>query len=376
MSSSHRDRNRSYNDDDDRRRRRSRDRDGHGDRDRHREEDSRGRYSNRDDNRQRHRGNGSSSYDAEYESRRFRDRRDRETYEKYSRRSCSREENNSSRRGRKDNDEDRSSYHHQQQQRHQNTSREKHNGGHSDDSSSRGDYEWKRGGFGKNQQQQQSGSETNAPTYQSPLNESKQATNKTESDYLSKMSDKKLQESMDRYDADPDYSITDGLLDNIVIDKEKIQAEMQERLRQHLLAEGKLYPPKKPEPAAVAGAFVNDGSFLDMFKKMQQQQQESQEGTATASGSSTATLAANIAQPTTSTITAKPTEVKRPVGPMYGKRRGGKILKTGIVAKKKPIEEFSNTAVPGDAWSQYMNEVKRYKAVSCDVDNKNRPLVK
>lgn len=191
--------------------------------------------------------------------------------------------------------------------------------------------------------------------------------NKEESEYLAKLSDAKLQETYDRYEADPNFDITDGLLDNIVIDKEKIHTEMQERLRQHLLAEGKIYPPPKPEPRQQTTIFANDGSFLDMFKKMQEQQQE-QGAAAAASGSAVPIEAAQV---------KKPTEIKpRPQAPMYGKRRGGKILKTGIVEKKKPIEDSTADAAPGDAWSQYMKEVKRYKSVSCDVDNKTRPLVK
>lgn len=186
---------------------------------------------------------------------------------------------------------------------------------------------------------------------------------RNESEYLAKMSDEKLQETYERYENDPTFDITDGLLDNIVIDKEKIHKEMQERLRQHLASEGKVYPPPKPEPAQNNTIFANDGSFMEMFKKMQEQQQQ---------GASSSSAGGGEQQPSE----AKPAEVKRPLGPMYGKRRGGKILKTGIVAKKKPIEDTSADATPGDAWSQYMKEVKRYKSVSCDVDNKTRPLVK
>lgn len=320
----------------DRPRRRSRERGRDRDRDR-----NRGNDYYRDEGRRR--GHSPSSYDAEYESRRFRDRRERDVSDRYDRRrSRSRESRESRRHEERD--------HRNRDSRRQNS--------HSEDSSSR-DYE-SRG----HKQHHMEATEKRPDESQQPSQREK-----TQSDeFLAKMSDEKLQESFDRYEADPSYTMTDGLLDNIVIDKEKIQAEMQERLRQHLLAEGKVYPPPKPEPPPQTTAFANDGSFLDMFKKMQEQQQQQQQGTGEGSSSSGVTVGVAKSSATT--------EVKRPVGPMFGKRRGGKILKTGIVEKKKPIEDLSADAAPGDAWSQYMKEVKRYKAVSCDTENKNRPLVK
>lgn len=348
----------SYRDRDNRRGdRRDDHRDGR-DRDRRDRDDyeSRGRSSHRGG-----RGHSPSSYDAEYESRRFRDRRDRDRSDKYpsnNRRSRSRENTSTNRRN--DN-----RYEDESRGRGSTTRGREHNNSYSDDNSSSRDY---------NQQQKQNNSNFDQ-SKEAPFDDFKNnVKNKTESDeYLSKLSDEKLQESYDRYENDPSYDITDGLLDNIVIDKEKIHTEMQERLRQHLLSEGKVYPPPKPEPLPQTTAFANDGSFMDMFKKMQEQQQrEASGGEAGPSSSSSATATVQVNEEK-----KKPLEIKpRPVGPMFGKRRGGKILKTGIVEKKKPIEDLSADAAPGDAWSQYMKEVKRYKAVSCDVDNKNRPLVK
>lgn len=346
----------SYRDRDNRRDSR---RDDHRDRDRRDRDDyeSRGRSFHRGG-----RGHSPSSYDAEYESRRFRDRRDRDRSDKYpsnNRRSRSRENTSTNRRN--DN-----RYEDESRGRGSTTRGREHNNSYSDDNSSSRDY---------NQQQKQNNSNFDQ-SKEAPFDDCQNnIKNKTESDeYLSKLSDEKLQESYDRYENDPSYDITDGLLDNIVIDKEKIHTEMQERLRQHLLSEGKVYPPPKPEPLPQTTAFANDGSFMDMFKKMQEQQQrEAGGGEAGPSSSSSAT--ATVHQ--VNEEKKKPLEIKpRPVGPMFGKRRGGKILKTGIVEKKKPIEDLSADAAPGDAWSQYMKEVKRYKAVSCDVDNKNRPLVK
>lgn len=95
--------------------------------------------------------------------------------------------------------------------------------------------------------------------------------------------------------------------------------------------------------------FKNDGSFLEMFKKMQEQQKA-------------------IEEP------AQQAEAKKPIVPAFGKRRGGKVLKTGMVAKVRNVEEDTNNAQ--DAWSIYMKEVRKYKEVHCDDDSKTRPLVK
>jgi len=61
--------------------------------------------------------------------------------------------------------------------------------------------------------------------------------------------------------------------------------------------------------------------------------------------------------------------------PLVGKRRGGRVLPTGVVKKKRADEEGSEEK-PKDAWSLYMAEVKRYKETSCEEDGKTRPLVK
>lgn len=82
---------------------------------------------------------------------------------------------------------------------------------------------------------------------------------------------------------------------------------------------------------------------------------------------------------------AKKQETKKDSGTtnLVGKRRGGKILKTGLVKKQKipqkgvreqEIEEQSQESK--DAWSRYMAEVKKYKEHACDDDDKTRPLVK
>ncbi|XP_072385296.1 LOW QUALITY PROTEIN: uncharacterized protein [Diabrotica undecimpunctata] len=93
--------------------------------------------------------------------------------------------------------------------------------------------------------------------------------------------------------------------------------------------------------------FKNDGSFLEMFKKMQEQQKKVEE--------------------------PPPVVAPKPI-PIFGKRRGGKVLKTGMVQKPKP--PTSEESSSHDAWSMYMSEVRKYKAACCDDDSKSRPLVK
>ncbi|XP_063382678.1 serine/arginine repetitive matrix protein 1 [Cydia fagiglandana] len=101
----------------------------------------------------------------------------------------------------------------------------------------------------------------------------------------------------------------------------------------------------KPGPIPIK----NDGSFLEMFKKMQEE---------------------------TKKIEEKKPEIKKPVLPFIGKRRGGRVLKTGLVKKAKAIEEQLADNAPKDAWSLYMQEVKKYRETSCEEERKTRPLVK
>lgn len=67
-------------------------------------------------------------------------------------------------------------------------------------------------------------------------------------------------------------------------------------------------------------------------------------------------------------------EAKKPL-PVFGKRRGGRVLKTGMVQKTRAMQD-AELNDPQDAWSVYMKEVKKYKEACCDDDSKTRPLVK
>lgn len=61
---------------------------------------------------------------------------------------------------------------------------------------------------------------------------------------------------------------------------------------------------------------------------------------------------------------------------IVGKRRGGRVLKTGLVKKVKKESETEEEKHPKDAWSMYMAEVKKYREASCEEEGKTRPLVK
>lgn len=109
--------------------------------------------------------------------------------------------------------------------------------------------------------------------------------------------------------------------------------------------------------------FRNDGSFLEMFKKLQEVKKEGDSSSAT-----------------TEEAGQTPAVEKKPISskpaPFVGKRRGGRVLPTGKVKKAKLVKEEENSEGPKDAWSVYLEEVKRYKETTCEEDEKTRPLVK
>ncbi|ALC49950.1 CG18809 [Drosophila busckii] len=179
-------------------------------------------------------------------------------------------------------------------------------------------------------------------------------------------------------------------------DKERIHREIEEKLRETLARDGKVYPPPKPEP--VHPVFANDGSFMELFKKMQQghpHQQNAETAAATAAAAAAAialreqqllmenctpygllpTIAVGAASSAAAPYIAAAAAGKTaPPPPLVGRRRGGKILKTGVVAKLKTPNE--RNVDPKDFWSLYLAEVNKYKSHACDTDNGKRPLVK
>lgn len=160
-------------------------------------------------------------------------------------------------------------------------------------------------------------------------------------------------------------------------EKQRVQRETMERLQKHFEKEGKAYPP--PKPQASHPIFANDGSFLEIFKKTIQQQQTSSTMAASALSPLTAVAAATVTttkEPQIKPIIAAAATATSPVIPMLPvKRRGAKILKTGIVQKQRIVEEAEEPQST-DSWSIYLKEVKRYKTVTCSDDNITRSLVK
>lgn len=155
-------------------------------------------------------------------------------------------------------------------------------------------------------------------------------------------------------------------------------------------------PTSQSQPEAQPqNAFRNDGSFLEMFKRMQE---------ANASGASGASSPIKTAPPAPAPVPSRPETSQSMLSeelnpgpstssgnassgdesskdalkraPLVGKRRGGRVLPTGVVKKKRADGEEGSEEKPKDAWSLYMAEVKRYKETSCEEDGKTRPLVK
>lgn len=165
-------------------------------------------------------------------------------------------------------------------------------------------------------------------------------------------------------------------------EKERVQRETMERLQKHFEKEGRAYPP--PKPQASHPIFANDGSFLEIFKKTIQQQQQ-QSTSSTPPSSIAAVPAAVVATAAATAVAAKESQTKSIISPagksntiipiLPVKRRGAKILKTGIVKKQRIVEEVEDPQ-PADSWNAYLKEVKRYKTVTCSDDNMTRSLVK
>ncbi|XP_037557416.1 telomerase RNA component interacting RNase-like [Dermacentor silvarum] len=125
-------------------------------------------------------------------------------------------------------------------------------------------------------------------------------------------------------------------------------------------------------------AFVNDGGFLERFKQMQEackQQAASQEAQFAVPQSDSAATVSVKTEPTEpdAAAAAAAAAARKRTLPFVGKRRGGKVLKTGIVHKPKVEDEEE---LPKDAWSRYLAEVRKYRERSCDDEEKTRPLVK
>ncbi|KAG8238703.1 hypothetical protein J437_LFUL018393 [Ladona fulva] len=133
--------------------------------------------------------------------------------------------------------------------------------------------------------------------------------------------------------------------------------------------------------------FKNDGSFLKMFQLLQKESNSESAASSTETPpaeasppSATASAPSTVSQSSSQTSSEQNTSSKDPAKKkslmsFVGKRRGGKVLPTGVVKKQRkddPVREGN----PKDAWSQYMEEVRKYKELSCEEEEKTRPLVK
>ncbi|XP_032995671.1 telomerase RNA component interacting RNase [Lacerta agilis] len=125
--------------------------------------------------------------------------------------------------------------------------------------------------------------------------------------------------------------------------------------------------------------FANDGSFLELFKRRMEEAAAAGGRSGPGAGKAEAEKQRETESRPEPPGEQEPPEKKRSGSALsfVGKRRGGSklALKTGVVAKKQKTEDEVLTS-KGDAWAQYMAEVKKYKAHQCSDDDKTRPLVK
>lgn len=128
-----------------------------------------------------------------------------------------------------------------------------------------------------------------------------------------------------------------------------------------------------------ANIFRNDGSFMEMFKKLQEDQKKKEEPKASVAGETTAAATPEDDGGAAALEPSSKDQPKKTSLSFVGKRRGGRILATGMV-KKQRKEPVSEPQEPDDgktdAWSQYMSEVRKYREQSCEEEGKRRPLVK
>lgn len=124
--------------------------------------------------------------------------------------------------------------------------------------------------------------------------------------------------------------------------------------------------------AGFVNAFQNDGSFLEMFKKMQNASQNE-----TGSNGTTMPIESeeirSLEREKTQSLTLPAS--KPPPAAFIGRRKCSKALPVGKVKKLKTEKEEKKQTTT-DAWAKYLEEVKKYKETYCDSEAKNRSLVK
>jgi len=136
------------------------------------------------------------------------------------------------------------------------------------------------------------------------------------------------------------------------------------RLESEMSTDKEQGPSKAEDKEAKTNVFKNDGSFLELFRKMQEEEaaKKLQEGVKNPEEEP------NVSAPLLE-------EAPKPPPTLVGKRRGGRVLPTGQVKKQKSEAEAAQSSNK-DAWSAYMAEVKKYQSTTCEEEGKNRPLVK
>ncbi|XP_002025422.2 uncharacterized protein LOC6600257 [Drosophila persimilis] len=142
--------------------------------------------------------------------------------------------------------------------------------------------------------------------------------------------------------------------------RDRIHRETQERLKK---LRSTLAKDPKMSATAKAGTsgsyFANDGSFLDIFKKMQEEQN---------------TIARESISAVGPYIVATAVGAPAPPPLCVGRRRGGKALKTGRVPKLQ--DRAKKMVDPKDFWSVYLAEVEKYNTTGCEKAEGHSKLVK
>ncbi|XP_046395163.1 telomerase RNA component interacting RNase-like [Ischnura elegans] len=128
--------------------------------------------------------------------------------------------------------------------------------------------------------------------------------------------------------------------------------------------------------------FKNDGSFLKIFQQLQREEQSDSHPKA-----SELPIPSAETSPTTPKLLSKPPvsedcesekelAKKKPLVGLVGKRRGGRVLPTGVVKKQRKNKPIKVNESSTSQWSQYMDEVRKYKEFACEEEGKRIPLVK
>ncbi|RWS30919.1 hypothetical protein B4U80_10783 [Leptotrombidium deliense] len=115
------------------------------------------------------------------------------------------------------------------------------------------------------------------------------------------------------------------------------------------------------ETGVAKNKFANDGSFMELIKKMEEERE--------------ARLKTESNNNSGDCVTKDETKHANETANVSTVKRRSKVLKIGVIKRDRRLLEDTDE-VSGDAWQQYMNEVRKYKDKFGDDSDKNRPLVK